>query len=108
LCPTYQRAGARNGRFHGAVLSALVYEMWISPSGSRRWRLVARDRPYFWRRRAALSDAPFRPASGSEVPAPFGSPHLSSLGQAWRFAVSQLLAGGVVPPAKQFAFAQTA
>jgi hypothetical protein len=27
LCPTYQRAGARNGRFQGVVLSALVYEM---------------------------------------------------------------------------------
>jgi hypothetical protein len=45
------------------------------------------------RRRAALSDVPFRPASGSETPTPFGWPRPSSLGQAWRPAVSQLLAG---------------
>jgi hypothetical protein len=34
------------------------------------------------RRRAALSDGPFRLASGAETPAPFGWPRLSSLGQA--------------------------
>jgi hypothetical protein len=45
------------------------------------------------RRRAALSDVPFHPASGSEAPTPFGWPRPSSLGQAWRPAVSQLLAG---------------
>src|SRR6185437_14984146 len=42
------------------------------PLEQRAWRLSAR-RPAFMRRRAALSDAPLRPASGSKFAAPFGS-----------------------------------
>src|ERR1019366_2584739 len=45
--------------------------MLFAPSGSSLWRLVARDRPYSWRRRAALSDAPFRSAFGSFDAGPF-------------------------------------
>ena len=66
----------------------------------RRVRAVRRSIAAFYRHRAALSDVPFRPASGSKAPAPFGWRHLSSLGQALRPAVSQLLAGDPSVPGR--------
>src|ERR1700690_2438023 len=47
-----------------------------------RVRAVRRSIAASIRRRAALSDVPFRPAYGPETPAPFGWLRLSSLGQA--------------------------
>jgi len=71
-----------------AHLSLIVPHPLLKDAGASRRSIAAS-----WQRRAALSDAPFRLASGHASGGPLRGPRVARLGQASRPAVSQLLAG---------------